>query len=89
MISDTNCSATATSSPLAELFSSSWAIRIMLRPATTSGTTAIRIAKIRSLLRRLILVRTGRLPARRQRLAAARRSPPGRSAVWSAVSSPA
>src|SRR3954447_20067085 len=34
----------------------------MLRPATTSGTTAISIAKIRSLLRRLTLIRTGYLP---------------------------
>src|SRR4051812_20385429 len=33
----------------------------MLRPATTSGTTAISIAKIRSLLRRLTLIRTGYL----------------------------
>ena len=36
---------------LAELFSSSWAIRIMVRPATTSGMIAIAIAKNISFLR--------------------------------------
>ena len=52
-ISRTSCRAVSDSCSLAELLSSSCAIRIIVRPATISGTIAIAIANSSSLVRRL------------------------------------